>query len=131
LIHFLLLQIIYDIYNNKVQNEHVFPAINKLKSRQKDIEKVLDTHSRTELFKNTNNLIIINLKDTNTEMKKTLPLLVVKKLYEEHKSDKKFKEKSLHIIIDEAHNILSDRSERESESWKDYRLEIFEEIIKE
>ena len=39
--------------------------------------------------------------------------------------------KSLHIIIDEAHNILSEVSERESDTWKDYRLETFEEIIKE
>lgn len=31
----------------------------------------------------------------------------------------------------EAHNILSYQSTRESESWKDYRLEVFEEIIKE
>ena len=41
------------------------------------------------------------------------------------------KENSLHIIIDEAHNILSENSTREQESWKDYRLETFEEIIKE
>jgi hypothetical protein len=38
---------------------------------------------------------------------------------------------SLSIIIDEAHNILSKTSFRESEDWKDYRLETFEEIIKE
>ena len=37
----------------------------------------------------------------------------------------------MHLIIDEAHNILSQQSNRESESWKDYRLEQFEEIIKE
>ena len=34
-------------------------------------------------------------------------------------------------MIDEAHNILSQQSNREAESWKDYRLELFEEIIKE
>ena len=33
--------------------------------------------------------------------------------------------------MDEAHNILSHQSTRESEEWKDYRLEVFEEIIKE
>jgi len=37
----------------------------------------------------------------------------------------------MHLIIDEAHNILSVQSNREHESWKDYRLELFEEIIKE
>ncbi len=129
-IHFLYLQIIYDVYNDKAQNDHIAPAINKLKSKQKDIEKVLNTGSDSDIF-DKKNLIIINLKDVNTEIKKTLPLLIIKKLYETHKADKDFKEKSLHLIIDEAHNILSDKSARESESWKDYRLEIFEEIIKE
>lgn len=42
-----------------------------------------------------------------------------------------FNGSSLHIIIDEAHNVLSTTSERESQTWKDYRLETFEEIIKE
>ena len=36
-----------------------------------------------------------------------------------------------HLIIDEAHNILSEQSKREDQAWKDYRLEVFEEIIKE
>lgn len=37
----------------------------------------------------------------------------------------------MHRIIDEAHNILSQQSSQEHESWKNYRLELFEEIIKE
>lgn len=36
-----------------------------------------------------------------------------------------------YLFEDEAHNILSHSSQRESETWKDYRLETFEEIIKE
>src|SRR5699024_8833358 len=40
-------------------------------------------------------------------------------------------ENSFHLIIDEAHNILSSQSSREQEGWMDYRLELFEEIIKE
>jgi len=54
--------------------------------------------------------------------------LLSKKLYLDHKTQEG---KSLTFIIDEAHNILSRDSFRESESWKDYRLETFEEIIKE
>ena len=38
---------------------------------------------------------------------------------------------TLSLIIDEAHNILSKDSLRESDTWKDYRVETFEEIIKE
>ena len=51
--------------------------------------------------------------------------------YEQKNKRDTDKDNSLNIIIDEAHNILSENSNRESESWKDYRLETFEEIIKE
>jgi len=129
LIHFLYVQLVFDVYNDKAQNEHIAPAVNKLKSKQKDIEKVLDTENERKIFPQNTNLVIINLRNANLEIKKTLPLIIAKKLYDEHKND--FKKKSLHIIIDEAHNILSSSSERESETWKDYRLETFEEIIKE
>ncbi|MFI5240782.1 MAG: ATP-binding protein, partial [Candidatus Saccharimonadia bacterium] len=61
-----------------------------------------------------------------------IPLLVCKTNYDEQKNRRDTdKNNSLNIIIDEAHNILSENSNRESESWKDYRLETFEEIIKE
>lgn len=127
------LQIVYDIYNEKAQNEHISPAINKLKSKQKDIEKVFNASVQSsEIFTNKNNFVIVNLNDVNTEMKKTIPMLIVKKLYEEQKEKyKKSNTYYLNIVIDEAHNILSHNSNRESETWKDYRLETFEEIIKE
>src|SRR5690606_597631 len=57
-------------------------------------------------------------------------MVICKQVYEQKKA-KIDRDKYLNIIIDEAHNILSYNSERESESWKDYRLETFEEIIKE
>ena len=67
---------------------------------------------------------MINLNDVNIEIKKTIPLLLSKKIYADHKIEYRVKnEKYLNIIIDEAHNILSYSSQRESETWKDYRLE--------
>lgn len=131
LIHFLYLQLIFDVYNDKAQNDHIAPAVNKLRSKQKDIEKILDTESKESMFPENTNLVVINLKSSNLEIKKTLPLIIAKKLYDEHKDKEDFRNQSLNIIIDEAHNILSSSSERESETWKDYRLETFEEIIKE
>lgn len=84
LIDFLYLQIVYDIYNDKAQNDHVAPAINKLKSKQKDIEKVFNASAeKSEIFPKTSNFVIVNLNDVNTEMKKTIPMLIVKRLYEE------------------------------------------------
>lgn len=126
-ITFAYVQLIYDVLSNRAQNEHIAPAINKLKSKQRDIKKVFDTSAEGDLF--SSNVIVINLHDANLDMKKTIPLLLSKKIYQDHKTN--FSDRSLSIVIDEAHNILSRESSREAESWKDYRLETFEEIIKE
>lgn len=133
IIHFLYFQLVYDVLSNRAQNEHIAPVINKLSSFHKDIEKVIEiTETGKSDFWDNNFFCVVNLNETNTQLKKTIPLLVSFKLYAEHKrGNSKSKEKSLNIIIDEAHNILSYASERESETWKDYRLETFEEIIKE
>ena len=78
------------------------------------------------------NFAVIDLNEVNQNIKKKIPLLISQIEYQNHKIDRKDnKKKYLNIIIDEAHNILSDNSSRESETWKDYRLETFEEIIKE
>lgn len=57
---------------------------------------------------------------------------MAKHFYEQHKITVGTPpDKTIHLIIDEAHNILSLQSVREQENWKNYRLELFEEIIKE
>jgi uncharacterized protein len=124
---FLYLQLISDIVSNRAQNEHVVHVINRLKARKADIDRVFDVGSDIEFWQS--NVVVVNLADVNLEMKKTLPLLLAKKLYTEQKD--MGQAGSLSIVIDEAHNILSTESFREAESWKDYRLETFEEIIKE
>lgn len=130
-IHFLYLQMIMDVLANHVNNEHIAPAINKLKSFRKDFDKVFVIADKQD-FWDGENLVVINLNQVNLSIKKLLPLLLSYKVYNEHKSMRdKRATKSLNIIIDEAHNILSYESLRESESWKDFRLETFEEIIKE
>lgn len=133
IIDFLYLQLIHDVLSNRAQNEHISPVINKLKSFQKDFKKVIEiSPNKSTDFWNGKNFTVINLNDVNLNTKKLIPLLVSYKLYSEHKKEKKETvDKYLNIIIDEAHNILSYESQRESESWKDYRLETFEEIIKE
>ena len=125
---FILLQLIYDLKNYKIQIDHILPVINRFKSKRQDIEKVFKIENNTSLWKD-NNVIVMNLLGVNIDMRKTIPLLIAKHIYNDHK--KKENTESLSIIIDEAHNILSKTSFRETEDWKDYRLETFEEIIKE
>ena len=128
-IHIMYLRLIYDVLDNRAVNEHIAPAIQKLKSAEKDIDKVLDFTDQADMW-NNHNVVVIDLSDVNIDTKKRIPLLISNKLYNEHKKQGR-NNGHLNIIVDEAHNILSYQSTRESEEWKDYRLEVFEEIIKE
>lgn len=125
---FLLLQIINDLFRNKIQYDHIIPVINRFKAKQASIEHVFKIESTSNIWGDSN-IVVLNLHDVNLDMRKTIPLLMAKHIYKAHKQENN--QKSLSIIIDEAHNILSKTSFRETEDWKDYRLETFEEIIKE
>lgn len=122
------MQLIYDVLNNRAMNEHISPAINKLRAAAPSIGKVLD-FSGINTFWQTNK-VVVNLRDVNLEMRKMIPMILTNKFYQEKKRSTR-KDTYLNFVVDEAHNVLSRQSERESEEWKDYRLEVFEEVIKE
>lgn len=119
----------YEIIRGYSNKEHISPLVKRLERRIDDLAKVI-TVKDDGLTDGAKNFTIVSLKDVNVHMRKMLPLLFCKHLYEK-KKEEGCKDKFLNIIIDEAHNILSSSSQRESEQWKDYRLETFEEIIKE
>ena len=149
LVHLSYVQIIQELLINKINDTHVAPVINRLIAESVDLQKVIDFKETKSIFANNNNFVVIDLNEVNQNIKKKIPLLISQIEYKNHKIDRSEKkkendkkkenseekenreEKYLNIIIDEAHNILSDNSNRESETWKDYRLETFEEIIKE
>lgn len=121
----IILTYYHEVAHGYSNQEHIKPLINRMRKKFSSLTKVVDIDN----LDHSSNIVVVSLRDTNLEMKKVFPLIICKQLYDEKK--KKEGKKSLHIIIDEAHNILSEASERESETWKDYRLETFEEIIKE
>ncbi|MDA5488690.1 ATP-binding protein [Yersinia kristensenii] len=122
------LQLIQSVSRNYVQYEHISPLIGKINSSTNSLEKVIDIID--DLETELKPLLFISLRNCNQEIKKTIPMMIAKCSFLEHKK-KDTSKNSFHLIIDEAHNILSETSNRESETWKDYRLELFEEIIKE
>ncbi|EPK6472195.1 ATP-binding protein [Klebsiella variicola] len=122
------LQLINSVSRNYVQYEHISPLIAKINASTGSLEKVIEIIDDIEI--EAKPLLFISLKNCNQETKKTIPMLIAKCSFLEHKK-KDTSKNSFHLIIDEAHNILSETSSRESETWKDYRLELFEEIIKE
>lgn len=116
---------IEELSKQRINEEHISPLISRFENRSKKVKQLFDVTNITDNCQ----LSVYSLVDVNVEFKKIIPLIICKYFYEYHKQNQR--EKSLHIVIDEAHNILSTASERESQTWKDYRLETFEEIIKE
>ena len=129
------LDLIRGLLLNNVQYDNINPLLSRIESISVSLKKIIDiVEEKTleEKTSNKNNLEVISLRNCNQEIKKMFPILLAKEYFKEHKIKNKNKvKKTFHLIIDEAHNILSQQSNREAESWKDYRLELFEEIIKE
>lgn len=123
------IQIIRDVLSGSAQYEHIQPLLRRIESLKDDFAKVVSVGADHEVQPP---ITVISLRGCKQDVKKILPILIAKHYYEQHKEAVASPPATtLHLVIDEAHNILSQQSNREAESWKDYRLELFEEIIKE
>lgn len=123
------LQLMSDLNAGYVQFEHIQPLLKRVESSLSSLRKILIISDAALPEKI---ITIVSMRRCSNEIKKVLPLLLAKHYYTGHKATvSNPPDRTIHLIIDEAHNILSDQSSRESETWKDYRLEQFEEIIKE
>lgn len=110
--------------------EHLNPLFKRIDSAVDSLEKVIEvTSNKTSFFKAFN---IISLVNTNRELRRLIPMLLSKMIYDDHKSNKsEVIDKTVHLIVDEAHNIMNPIDNLSVDDWQDYRLSIFEEIIKE
>lgn len=111
--------------------EFINPLFNRIKSAFNSLEKVIEIKDKiTNQYKAIN---VFNLVNANQEITRLIPMLISKMFYDQQKSkvaDSEVKQ-TKHLIIDEAHNILNAEHRNVGDSWQDYRLSIFEEIIKE
>lgn len=123
------LQMIHDLSTHMIQYDHIAPLLHRIEARSKDLNKVIEITEDTDMFNKP--ITVISLKNANRDIKMILPMLIAKISYQLHKETNSNHDKTFNLIIDEAHNILSEKSSVESEKWKDYRLDVFEEIIKE
>lgn len=125
-------QMIFDLSHNTVQYDHIAPLIHRIEARSNDFDKVLkigNTQEVQEVF-SENNVNVVSLKNVNKDIKMLIPMLIAKISYDVHRNQFDH-DRIFNLIVDEAHNILSEKSTVESEKWKDYRLDVFEEIVKE
>lgn len=107
---------------------HIRPLIARLDHRSKMLKKCFCFDSTRDM--SSHPVTIINLRYCSIEERKLIPLLVTRAKYKAQK-DKFHSDRYLNIIIDEAHNLLSYESSQESETWRNTRLEMFEEVLKE
>lgn len=124
------LDLIRGLLVNYVQYDNINPLISRIDSISKSLKKIMEIVP--EIRENDKKVKVISFRNCNQEIKKVFPILLAREYFESHKAEvEKGIIKTFHLIIDEAHNILSHQSNREAEIWRDYRLELFEEIIKE
>ena len=135
LLYFLKFQKIYKTAWGSTRAEYINPLFLR-------IEQTLDTlgplikivDDEVEIENEFKCLNIISLVNTNQEIKRIIPMMISKMLYDIQKkriSSSKSIDSTCHLIIDEAHNILNSEHIKNGDSWQDYRLSVFEEIIKE
>ncbi|WP_165056989.1 ATP-binding protein [Adlercreutzia sp. ZJ176] len=118
--------------SGSIAREHISSLIPRLENQMKEARKLYETTPGGKLLSADEPVKVFSLLDANLDQKKLVPLIIAKYVYREQRSrGRSEQDSSVHLIVDEAHNILSYDSQRESESWRDYRLETFEEIVKE
>lgn len=128
---FLEFQKVYVTSWQSTNIEHINPLFKRIESAFNALDKVIVVKENIDFeFKTLN---IISLLNANVEITRLIPMLLSKMIYDHHKyiQNNKKRESTVHLIIDEAHNILNDSIKNIGDDWQDYRLSIFEEIIKE
>ena len=129
---FLEFQRVYEIAYNSTKADFINPLFNRIRPAIESLEKVVKV-----VDKNTKNshqpVTIVSLVNANADIKRLIPMLLSKMIYDDHKNkvSQRGIESTAHLIVDEAHNILNSQYKNIGDDWQDYRLSIFEEIIKE
>lgn len=129
--YFLEFQKVYVSAWKSTNIEFINPLFHRIKSAFESLEKVVEVKENlNDCFKPMN---IVSLVHANQEIKRLLPMLLSKMVYEEQKTAVagNYVTQTKHLIIDEAHNILNAEYRNNGDDWQDYRLSVFEDIIKE
>ena len=135
LLYFLKFQKIFKTAWGSTRAEYINPLFSRIEqtlNSLKSLIKIVDNED--EIDNEFKCLNIISLTNTNQEIKRLIPMMISKMLYDIQKkriSSSKSIDSTCHLIIDEAHNILNSEHIKNGDSWQDYRLSVFEEIIKE
>lgn len=129
------LEMIYKLSYGDTQFDYINPLLTRIESKADMFDKVIKITNDDNKDNITKSFCtVISLRNANRDTKDIIPLLVAKYIYQKQKrliGNSEKINRTIHFVIDEAHNILSANNNREDDKWRDYRLDVFEEIIKE
>lgn len=129
--YFLQFQKVYVTTWKSSNVQYLNPLFSRIQSSFDSLKKVIEIKDDISIeYKCLN---IFSLVHANQEIKRLMPMLISKMFYDEQKKiiAGNSVSQTKHLIIDEAHNILNAQHQNIGDSWQDYRLSVFEEIIKE
>lgn len=130
--YFLKFSKIYACFYNAKQKDFLEPLFRRIDGVIASLVDVVSISSAPEdLSSSRAGLTVVNLLHVDRMTKNVIPIILCKSAYLNHKLINSSRENTTHLIIDEAHNILNAGSGEVGDYWRDYRLDIFEEIIKE
>ncbi|WP_395184997.1 ATP-binding protein [Lactobacillus helveticus] len=130
---FMAFQMVYITAWNNNNAKYLSPLLNRISNVLNNLEATIQVRDKTEVEKYYKPLTIISFLKSNLTIKRIIPMLLAKMIYNAQKervSKKKSVTTTTHLIIDEAHNILGS-VKSSSDYWQNKRLSAFEEIIKE
>ncbi|WP_423789503.1 ATP-binding protein [Limosilactobacillus mucosae] len=131
---FLEFQKIYVTAWRSTNIEYINPLFKRIDASLNSLIPIIELTNNKDIDNKFKCLNIINLVNANQEIKRLVPMMLSKMIYDRQKEEISQNSKivkTCHLIIDEAHNILSSEFRRNGDSWQDFRLSVFEEIIKE
>lgn len=130
---FLQFQKVYITAWKSTNVEFLNPLFKRIEVSLNSLEPIIELISDDRIDNEYNSLNIINLINSNQEIKRVIPMMISKMIYDRQKKiySREGRVRTCHLIIDEAHNILNSEYRNTGDSWQDYRLSVFEEIIKE
>lgn len=123
---------IHECSYNAKQKDFLEPLFKRIRGTLDSLADIVTVDSVSREYLNSSQgVTVINLLDVDRGVKNIIPMILCKSVYRNHRLYNSSRENTVHLIIDEAHNILNSGSGEVGDQWRDYRLDIFEEIIKE
>jgi hypothetical protein len=124
------------VYRYNTNENNTSPMIARFVSHLFELETIIDdfasagsTETLKDLIFSDNHIVLCDVKNAKRDIKRIMVAFICRKLYQLFQKNQS--NESFHIIIDEAHNYLSDLNQANEDAISSDAIDTFETIIKE